>query len=92
MSMINNAQHFPNPFNADAMTPVNHPTLPAASVAVRPAKTPQKDRVHVGAYLPTPYKRSIRLLQAATGEDLKAILERILNAEFRLHSVPEVHG
>jgi hypothetical protein len=78
------------------MAAANNSTTPIGSSAAvrpaRPAKSPRKDRVHIGAYLSPAYKRSIRLLQAATDEDLKAILERILNAEFRLHSVPEVHG
>ena len=90
---MNHAHHFPNPFNTEQGDTVSSAIAPHASVQPpRPAKTRRKDCCHVGAYLPTPYKRSIRLLQAVTGEDLKAILSRILNEQFRKHSLPEVHG
>jgi hypothetical protein len=46
--------------------------------------------VHIGAYLPADFKSGIRMLQAATGEDLQGILARMLNEQFRLHNLPEV--
>jgi Antitoxin-like ribbon-helix-helix len=57
----------------------------------RPSVAPSRQgRVHVGAYLPADFKRGIRMLQAATGEDLQSILARVLNEQFRLHNLPEV--
>ena len=46
--------------------------------------------MHIGAYLPPDYKSRIRMLQAATAEDLQTILARALNEEFRRHGLPEV--
>jgi hypothetical protein len=41
----------------------------------RPSVAPSRQgRVHIGAYLPVDFKRGIRMLQAATGEDLQSIL------------------
>ena len=55
------------------------------------AMAPSREgRVHIGAYLPADYKRGVRMLQAATGENFQAILARLLNEEFRRHNLPEV--
>jgi hypothetical protein len=43
--------------------------------------------VHIGCYLPPNYKSRIRLLQAATAEDIQTILARLLDAEFRRHGL-----
>ena len=60
-------------------------------LATRPSVAPSREgRVHVGAYLPEAYKRSILMLRAATGEDLQSLLGRCLNEQFRLHGLPEV--
>ena len=50
----------------------------------------RQGRVHIGAYLSADFKRGVRMLQAATGEDLQSILARLLNEEFRRHNLPEV--
>ena len=47
--------------------------------------------MHIGAYLSADFKRGIRMLQAATGEDLQTMMARVLNEQFRLHGLPEVH-
>jgi hypothetical protein len=63
----------------------------ALPTKIRPSVAPSRQgRVHIGAYLPADFKRGIRMLQAATGEDLQSILARVLNEQFRLHSLPEV--
>ena len=76
--------------------------MPAPLIAVETATPPavtkkptvvalsRQGRVHIGAYLPADFKRGIRMLQATTGEDLQSILARVLNEQFRLHSLPEV--
>ena len=53
-----------------------------------PAK-PESD-VHIGAYLPPDFKRSLMLVRAETGEDVKSLLARALNELFRAHKVPVV--
>jgi hypothetical protein len=66
------------------LTVVENPQSP------RPMAPSRRGRVHIGAYLPSDFKRNIRMLQAATGEDLQTILARVLNEQFRLHGLPEV--
>ena len=54
------------------------------------AMAPSREgRVHIRAYLPANYKRGVRMLQAATGENLPS-WARLLNEEFRRHNLPEV--
>ena len=65
-------------------------TAPPASRNKTDVAPSRQGRVHIGAYLPADFKRGIRMLQAATGEDLQSILARVLNEQFRLHSLPEV--
>jgi Antitoxin-like ribbon-helix-helix len=60
-------------------------------VSTRPNMPPSRHgKIHVGAYLPEAYKRSILMLRATTGEDLQSLLARCLNEQFRLHGLPEV--
>jgi hypothetical protein len=54
----------------------------------KPAK-PESD-VHIGAYLPADFKRSLMLVRAETGEDVKTLIARALNELFRAHKVPVV--
>ena len=68
---------------------------PAPLTVAPPAKPTvvslsRQGKVHIGAYLPADFKRGIRMLQATTDEDLQSILARVLNEQFRLHSLPEV--
>jgi hypothetical protein len=58
----------------------------------QPAQRPvqqasRQGKIHVGAYLPVAFRRGIRTLQTATGEDLQSILGRLLNSEFRQHNI-----
>jgi len=46
--------------------------------------------VHIGAYLPPDFKRSLMLVRAETGEDVKTLLACALNELFRAHKVPVV--
>ena len=55
----------------------------------KPVK-PEVD-VHIGAYLPADFKRSLMLVRAETGEDVKTLLARALNELFRAHKVPVVN-
>jgi len=47
-------------------------------------------KTHIGAYLHPDFKRSLRLVQAQTGEDVQQLLARSLNELFRAHNVPVI--
>lgn len=61
---------------------------PKARAAARAASRATK--VHIGAYLPDGFRRSVRLVQAQTGEDTQTLLARALNDLFRGHNVPVI--
>ena len=66
---------------------------PAASAAAAapPAKAPSREgKVHVGAYLPEDFKRSLLLVRARTGKDVQTLIAQALNDLFRAHDVPVV--
>jgi len=70
-------------------------TAPASAPAAeaRPASTKPPSRegkAHIGAYLSPDFKRSLRLVQAQTGEDTQTLIARALNELFRAHNVPVV--
>jgi len=67
------------------------PPTAAAPPPPAPAKAPSRvGRVHVGAYLPDDFRRSLRLVQAQTGEDTQTLIARALNELFRGHNVPVI--
>jgi hypothetical protein len=71
------------------------PTLPkAANTSTAPnsaARTASRDgKTHIGAYLSPGFKKSLRLVQAETGEDTQTLIARALNELFRSHKVPVV--
>ena len=72
------------------------PQLPAPAVtAISPArsvyKAPSREgKIHIGAYLHPDFKRSLRLVQAQTGEDVQTLVVRALNNLFSTHNVPVV--
>jgi antitoxin-like ribbon-helix-helix protein len=47
-------------------------------------------KVHLSGYYHPDFKRSIRLVQAETGEKFEEMFERALNILFREHGVPVV--
>ncbi len=54
-------------------------------------KAPSREgKVHIGAYLPSGFKSSLRLVQAQTGEDTQTLIARALNELFRGHNVPVI--
>jgi hypothetical protein len=54
-------------------------------------KAPSREgKIHIGAYLHPDFKRSLRLVQAQTGEDVQTLIVRALNDLFRSHNVPVV--
>ncbi len=55
-----------------------------------PKPTKPESDVHIGAYLPPDFKRSLMLVRAETGEDVKTLIARALNELFRAHKVPVV--
>lgn len=74
------------------------PTVPAPQsvqapqpTAMAQAKAPSREgKVHIGAYLPDGFRRSLRLVQAQTGEDTQTLIARALNDLFRGHNVPVI--
>ncbi len=78
-----------------AVTPLKTPPPPvAANIAtVAPAayKAPSREgKTHIGAYLHPDFKRSLRLVQAQTGEDVQSLIAKALNDLFRAHNVPVI--
>jgi hypothetical protein len=73
---------------------VNVSAAPAADVPEAPAKpykAPSREgKIHIGAYLHPDFKRSLRLVQAQTEEDVQQLLSRALNDLFRAHNVPVI--
>ncbi|MDE8345932.1 MAG: hypothetical protein POH28_07150 [Acidocella sp.] len=68
---------------------------PAASAALPQVrnsyKAPSREgKIHIGAYLHPDFKRSLRLVQAQTGEDVQTLIVRALNNLFSAHNVPVV--
>ncbi len=47
-------------------------------------------KIHIGAYLHPDFKRSLRLVQAQTGDDIQKLIARSLNELFRVHNVPVI--
>jgi hypothetical protein len=72
--------------------PPSTPALAAASPATRSGnKAPSREgKIHIGAYLHPDFKRSLRLVQAQTGEDVQTLVVRALNNLFSTHNVPVV--
>jgi hypothetical protein len=77
------------------------PPAPVPSLPVQPARTsaqsagaykaPSREgKVHIGAYVHPDFKRSLRLVQAQTGEDVQTLVVRALNGLFSSHNVPVV--
>jgi hypothetical protein len=71
--------------------------LPAPAVTAAPSparsayKAPSREgKIHIGAYLHPDFKRSLRLVQAQTGEDVQTLVVRALNNLFSTHNVPVV--
>jgi hypothetical protein len=52
--------------------------------------TSREGKIHIGAYLHPDFKRSLRLVQAQTGEDVQTLVVRALNNLFSTHNVPVV--
>jgi hypothetical protein len=76
-------------------------TAPAPSLPVQSAgtsapsasayKAPSREgKVHIGAYVHPDFKRSLRLVQAQTGEDVQTLVVRALNGLFSSYNVPVV--
>jgi hypothetical protein len=58
---------------------------------IKAAKAPSRaGRVHIGAYLPADFKRSLMLVRAQTGQDVQSLVAKALNDLFRAHNVPVI--
>lgn len=70
------------------LSPVEElPPLPSRGAYKAPSR---EGKVHIGAYLHPDFKRSLRLVQAQTGEDVQTLVVRALNGLFSSHNVPVV--
>ena len=74
--------------NSAAHTPPAEPVAPSREDETG-RTTSRRGKVHIGAYLPDGFRRSVRLVQAQTGEDGNASA-RALNELFRSHNVPVI--
>jgi hypothetical protein len=75
------------PAAAPVPAPANNEPIPRAPSYKAPSR---EGKTHIGAYLNPDFKRSMRLVQAQTGEDVQQLLARALNELFRAHNVPVV--
>lgn len=70
------------------------PDAPAAAPApngtAKPKAPSREGKAHIGAYLHPDFKRSLRLIQAQTGEDVQSLIAKALNDLFRAHNVPVI--
>ena len=76
------------------VAPVMAPPPEIAANKTAPAttyKAPSREgKTHIGAYLHPDFKRSLRLVQAQTGEDVQSLIAKALNDLFRAHNVPVI--
>jgi hypothetical protein len=67
------------------------PAAPASMPETTAHKAPSREgKAHIGAYLHPDFKRSLRLIQAQTGEDVQSLIAKALNDLFRAHNVPVI--
>lgn len=81
----------PLPVPANEPVPEPQASAPAPAPARARYQAPSREgKTHIGAYLNPDFKRSMRLVQAETGEDTTRLIARALNELFRAHKVPVV--
>jgi hypothetical protein len=69
----------------------NPPVVAANEAAPTTYKAPSRDgKTHIGAYLHPDFRRSLRLVQAETGDDVQSLIAKALNDLFRSHNVPVI--
>ncbi len=74
-----------------APLPAQPAEVPANTAKATTYKAPSREgKTHIGAYLHPDFKRSLRLVQAQTGEDVQSLLAKALNDLFRAHNVPVI--
>jgi hypothetical protein len=83
---------------------VEPPAPPPITVVPAPAPRPARSaaakragptlsrvgKIHLSTYVHPDFKRSLRLIQAQTGESLEQLHARALNDLFRAHNVPVI--
>jgi hypothetical protein len=65
-----------------------NPSAPASAPAV--VANSRKGKTHIGAYLDPAFRKSLRMVQAKTDDDMQALIAQALNDLFRKHNVPVV--
>jgi hypothetical protein len=66
------------------------PAAVATTATAKPKAPSREGKAHIGAYLHPDFKRSLRLIQAQTGEDVQSLIAKALNDLFRAHNVPVI--
>lgn len=56
----------------------------------KPQQKGREGKIHISAWLDPDFKRSLRLVQAQTGEDIQTIIARALNDLYKAHNVPVI--
>jgi len=80
-----------------ATEPSPSPVTPVADEAARPkskaalmVEASREGKVHVGGYFHPQVKKSLRMIQLQTDQDLQTLILRALNDLFRAYNVPVV--
>jgi hypothetical protein len=77
-----------------SIAPVSVPSRDAQTASASSGsayKAPSREgKIHIGASVHPDFKRSLRLVQAQTGEDVQTLVVRALNGLFSSHNVPVV--
>jgi hypothetical protein len=67
------------------------PQEPVAKTKVKDtAAKGREGKIHVGAYLDPAFRKSLRMVQAQTDNDMQELLSEALNDMFRKYNVPVV--
>jgi hypothetical protein len=66
------------------------PITPPVALVQTTKPSSREGKIHIGAYLPEDFKRSLMLVRAQTGEDVQTLIAKALNDLFRAHNVPVV--
>src|SRR2546421_2268857 len=75
---------------AATVAPVAVPAAEAPAAAAGYKAPSREGKTHIGAYLHPDFKRSLRLVQAQTGQDVQGLVAQALNDLFRAHNVPVI--
>ena len=73
-----------------ALAEAQRDKAPSAPASAPPVANSRKGKTHIGAYLDPAFRKSLRMVQAKTDDDMQALIAQALNDLFRKHNVPVV--